>query len=83
LREIDDGGYGGFFCSLREVDGCFDQSGLDRVYEVSRIGVFHGLTDGVDLMEITDYYIGTELFQGRCAVVFDVDHRADIEPAPD
>jgi hypothetical protein len=65
LREIDDGGDGGLFCSLREVYSCFDQSGLNGINEVSRIGAFHGMTDGVDLMEITDYDIGTQLFQSR------------------
>ena len=82
LREVDESGDRGFFRSLCEVDGCFNQSGLDGVYEVGRIGAFHGFTDRVDLMEVTDYDIGTELFQGRCAVVLYMDHRADIVSAP-
>ena len=65
LREIDDRRCGGLFCGLREVDGRFDQSRLDRVYEVSRIGALHGLIDGIDLMKVADYYLGAEFLQSH------------------
>lgn len=83
LRQVDDGLGACFLRGLREVHGRMNEAGLDGPDEVGRIDAFHGGADGVDLEEITEHDLGTQLPKSFRAGVLAVHHGANVQAEGD